>query len=122
MKKRKEVKSLLEDYRPEIEEKIKPHLDGLRGVIVKTRLPQVWSFRTEQESVSIFIDKDGKTKVKAGESQAPDVTIEWKQDFLCSVLSKKSAKDIPSGERPDITIHSPKGHDGYSIVRRYLRI
>lgn len=116
------ILGLLKGYCSEIEMRMRLQLDSvIRGHIVRTQLPQVWHFVTEQEDASFLVDDKGNAEVSPGKVGSPDVTIEWKYDYLQSVLRTRTLEGIPDGEAPKITTHSMKGKIGYMMMRKHLR-
>lgn len=116
------IRDILEDYRIELEMRMRPQLDSMiRGSIVRAQLPQVWHFVTELEETSFIFDKQGNTKVSPGKAPDPDVTVEWKHEYLSSILLTRTLEGIPPGEEPKITVHSVKGRIGYAMMRKHLR-
>jgi hypothetical protein len=115
------LRDLLSRYSVEIEMRMKLQLDAIvRGSLVRSQLPQSWNFKTEQEAAFFSVSKDGKTSIGDGLVPNPDVTIEWKHDFLCTVLKNRSIEGIPPGEEPVVTVHTMKGRIGYAMIRRSL--
>lgn len=113
---------LLKGYLPEIEMRMRPQLDSVvMGSIVRTQLPQSWYFITEQEEASFIVDREGNANASPGKPGDPDVTIEWKHEYLISVLSTRTLDGIPNGEGPKVTTHTMRGRIGYSMMRKYLR-
>ena len=116
------IQTLLSNLCSEVEQALKPHLQGLEGLIVSTQLPQIWNFKTEKESVIFYIDKQGNASVVSGSAPVSDVTISWKHDYLASVLRNRSAKEIPKGEIIGYEIHTFKGQQGFNILRQQIGI
>lgn len=117
------IRGLLSNYCLEVERKLKPHLDGMtKGALIRTKLPQSWNFKTEEDEVLFNVDKQGNTSVSSGQTTNPDVTIEWKHDYLSSVLRKRSIEGIPPGEEPEVIIHTSKGQIGYNMIRKHIGI
>jgi hypothetical protein len=115
------LRDLLSKYSVEIEMRMRLQLDAIvRGSLVRSQLPQSWNFKTEEETASFTISKDGKASIREGLVNDPDVTIEWKHALLCAVLKGRSLEGIPPGEEPMVTVHSTKGRIGYTMIRRFL--
>lgn len=115
------IRELLEGYRPEIEMRMQSQLEAMvRGSIVRTQLPQVIGFRTEREQASFKVDEAGNAKIYTELLPDPDVLIEWKHDYLVSVLRTRTLEGIPEGEAPRIILNTMRGRIGYSMLRRYL--
>ena len=112
----------LDGYRLEIQMRMQSQLEAkVRGSIVKSQLPQVLGFKTEKEEASFKVDQKGVARVYPKLLQNPDVLIEWKHEYLLSVLGTRSLKGIPEGEAPKITINTMRGRIGYTMLRRYLK-
>ncbi len=115
------LRDLLTKYSVEIEMRMKLQLDAVvRGSLVRSQLPQSWNFKTEEENASFTVSKEGKASIHEGLVSDPDVTIEWKNDFLCAVLKNRSVEGIPPGEEPVVTVHTMRGRIGYAMIRRSL--
>lgn len=115
------LRDLLAKYSVEIEMRMRLQLDAVvRGSLVRSQLPQSWNFKTEQENAFFSMSKDGKASIEEGLVSDPDVTIEWKHDFLCAVLKNRSIEGIPPGEEPIVTVHTMRGRIGYAMIRRSL--
>ena len=115
------LRDLLFKYSVEIEMKMRLQIEPIvRGSLVRSQLPQTWNFKTEQETAYFSVSKEGKTSIDDGQVPDPDVTIEWKHDFLCAVLKNRSIEGIPPGEEPMVTVHTLKGRIGYAMIRRSL--
>jgi len=115
------LRDLLSRYSVEIEMRTRLQLEMIiRGSLVRSQLPQRWNFKTEQETAFFSVSKDGKTSIDDGQAADPDVTIEWKHEFLCAVLKNRSIEGIPPGEEPVVTVHTIRGRIGYAMIRRSL--
>jgi len=102
--------------------RMRSQLDSIiRGSIVRSQLPQVWHFKTELEEASFTVDREGNAKALLGNVGSPDVTVEWKHEYLLSVLSSRTLEGIPAGEAPKITTYTRRGKIGYSMMRKHLR-
>ena len=101
--------------------KMQSQLDVIiRGSIVRTQLPIILGFTSEKEEVSFKIDRDGRAKVYPALLPDADVLIEWKHDYLVSVLRTRTLEGIPEGEAPRVILNTMRGRIGYSMLRRYL--
>ena len=112
-----ELESLLASLRPEIESQVKPRLHGLFGRIVRGYLPQVWAFRTEEESASLRVSDEGAVRVSPGVARDHDVLVSWSQKQLTAALRTRDPKKIPSGAAPSVEFSSRKGKRAFSFLR-----
>lgn len=101
----------------EVERRLKPNLRGVKGIIVRGYLPQVWVFETEIDTASFVVDAGGNAQVESGARPGRDVTIRWQQDLLASVLRTRNRASVPTGIRPIITFHSRKGRTAFNYLR-----
>jgi len=112
-----ELESLLASLRPEIESQVKPQLHGLFGRIVRGYLPQVWAFRTEEESASLTVGDDGAVRVTPGVARRHDVLVSWSQKQLTAALRTRDRSKIPGGAAPTVEFNSRKGKRAFSFLR-----
>jgi hypothetical protein len=112
------IASLLEGICPEIEQQLKPNLRGIKGLLVRSYLPQIWAFETESETVILTVDAQGKASISNTPKYPKDVTIRWKHDSLASALRSRSSAHVPRGERPIIMFHTRKGRAGFDFLRK----
>ena len=108
---------LLDRICPEIEARLKPNL-GVRGLLAPTFLPQSWVFETEAGSLMVHIDALGNARVLAGAGSDRDVTVQWKQELLASVLEHKGRDSLPSNEFPNVALHTEKGGVAFDYLRK----
>ena len=109
---------LLESVCREIETRVKPNLGGIEGLLIRAFLPQSWVFETEAGSLTLFIDSEGNARVFAcGESER-DVTVQWQQEYLASVLEHRSRESLPPDENPNVTVHTEKGRVAFDYLRK----
>ena len=102
-----------------IENKIKPNLRGLTGLILIGYLPQQWVFVTEEETVTMAIDKKGNANVVNGAMENPDVTLEFDHKYLSTTLKAQSSPNFPP-ERSNVTLHTSKGKTAYNYLKQHF--
>lgn len=102
-----------------IENQIKPNLKGLAGIIVSGYLPQHWVFVTEEETVTLTIDKKGNANVVDGAMEKPDVTIEIDHKYLSTTLKAQSSPSFPP-ERSNVALHTSKGKTAYNYLKPHF--
>lgn len=102
-----------------IEDKLKPNLKGLTGIILSGYLPQQWVFETETEIVTLAIDKEGNANVVNGTTNNPDVTIDIDHKYLSTTLRTKSCPTF-SPERSNVTLHTSKGKTAYKYLKQHF--
>ena len=110
---------LFESIRGYIEDQLKPNLRGLIGLMVTGYLPQNWVFVTEEETVTLSIDKKGNAVVISEAVNNPDVTIEVDHKYLSTALRERQKPGFPP-ERIDVTLHTPKGKTAYGYLRKHV--
>lgn len=110
------ITSLLEGACTEIESQLRPRLSGNQRFLIAGFLPQVWVFETEDQVVSIVVDRQGNAFTQALNRGNRDVTFRWKNEYLASVLIRKSAVYVPQGEHPTITFHTQKGRAAFELL------
>ena len=102
-----------------IEEQIKPRLKGFTGIFILGYLPQNWVFITEEETVTLTIDKKGNATVVNGAADNPDVTIEIDHKYLSTVLKTKNTPSFPP-EHSNVTLHTSKGKTAYNHLKKHF--
>ena len=113
------VESLLKTICLEVDAKLKPNLIGIKGIIVRGYLPQAWVFKTQKETVTFHVDRDGKASTMGGGTDKPDVTITADHEMLIEAL--KTRKN-PAGDfkPPKIDSHTSKGRTAFNMLRDRL--
>jgi hypothetical protein len=114
------IHHLLTGLCEEIEKQVKPNLWGLKGLIVRGYLPQVWVFETEYGSCTLFLDTEGNARVFPGTAQNRDVTIRWKHDSLVSVLESRNRSSVSDGDYPDIFVQTEKGRAAFNYLKKEI--
>jgi hypothetical protein len=114
------IHHLLTGLCEEIEKQIKPNLWGLKGLIVRGYLPQVWVFETEHGACTLFLDTEGNARVFPWADQNRDVTIRWKYDSLVSVLESRSRRSISDGDYPDVFVNTEKGRAAFNYLKKEI--
>jgi hypothetical protein len=110
---------LFESLRSQIEDQIKPNLRGLVGLIVMGYLPQKWVFITEEETVTLTIDKKGNALIISEALANPDVTVEIDHKYLSTALRERCSPDFPP-ERSNVTLHTSKGKTAYNHLKKHF--
>jgi len=114
------ISGLLTTICPEIEQYLKPNLRGIQGLVIAGFLPQVWTFESEHETVSLVVGREGNAFVQVGGRADRDVTVRLSHDYLASVLRTRSAASIPAGVRPVVMFHTAKGRSAFNYLRGRL--
>lgn len=114
------VQQLLSELCNEIERQLKPNLIGPIGSIVAGYLPQTWVFETERGAYTVFLDAEGNVRVFPGTDKNRDVTIQWRERALISVLETRSRSSITDGDYPNVFVHSDKGRAAFSYLKKYV--
>jgi len=107
------IQELLNGISKEVEGKVGPWL-----IFIRSYLPQNWVFKTEKETMTFTVGRDGKAVISSLASNEPDVVIEWTHDMLCLALKTRDRKAIPPGEKPKINIFSKKGEAAFKFLRQ----
>jgi hypothetical protein len=113
------IASLLAEVAPQLEARLKSQLSGFTGVLVRSYLPQVWVFQTEQETATLTVQKDGRVTAAAGASSQPDVTIATTHDRLSAALRTRDRAQVPPGPLT-VTAHTSKGRTAFDFTRSRL--
>ncbi len=111
--------ALLTGIAPELEARLQQQLTGFTGVIVKSYLPQVWVFQTEQDTATLTVAKDGRVTVASGAATHPDVTIATSHDRLSVALRTRDRSQVPPGPLT-VTPHTSKGRTAFDFTRSRL--
>jgi hypothetical protein len=107
---------LLEKVAPDVEQELKPRLQGLFGSFVRAYLPQVWVFDTDEDSATVRVEPTGSVRVTAGSAPSPDVSIHAPKALLAGILSSRSR---PATAPTDVRVvpHTTKGRVAFDQVR-----
>lgn len=111
------VEALLWRLCPEIEGQLKPNLQGFTGMIVRGYLPQAWTFRTEREVATLYVDTQGTASVKRGRPANPDVTVASSHEPLAAALQARDRTALPRGEPVNVVPHTEKGRAAFEFLR-----
>ncbi|MGQ9588498.1 MAG: hypothetical protein ACUVT7_08990 [Thermoplasmata archaeon] len=114
------VHQLLAGLCEEIERQVKPDLWGVKGLLVRGYLRQAWVFETEYGECTLFLDSEGNARVFFGSDKNRGVTIQWKRDSLVKVLEARSWSSIPSGDYPNVFVHTEKGRAAFNYLRKEI--
>lgn len=101
--------------------RLKPEMNGLRGLIVRSYLPSVWVFSTEKESATLLISVMGNMHVHQGRPPEADmeidVEIEWTHELLKAVLRDRGRSSIPEFAYPKIYARTTKGRQAFNFLK-----
>jgi hypothetical protein len=114
------ILSLLRNLFPEIEHELKTGLQSGKGPDIEEFLPQFWVFETENETVSLMINAQGKAYAQTGEVPNRDLTIRWKHDVLALVLRSGNRASVSRDAHPEVIIHKPEGQAAFDFLRGRL--
>ena len=112
--------SLLDGICAEIESQLRSRLSGTQRPLIVQFLPQIWVIETEDQVVSLVVDRQGNVFTQAVNRGDRDVTIRWKHEYLASALKTRSTAYVPHGEVPTITFHTQKGRTAFDFLRKRL--
>ncbi len=101
------------------EGELQARLHGLFGSVVRAYLPQVWVFRTDDGTVSLAIDREGRATVTPGAAPHPDVTVEIAHDRLRAALRSGRREAVPPGPI-SVTPHTAKGKTAFDYLKGRL--
>jgi hypothetical protein len=104
-----------------VENLLHKRLTGLGGAILRTQLPQTWSFQVDAEEFSFTADKWGKVTLAPGFLPHADVQVVTTLDRLQASLRSGTPGETPPAQQ-GITFGTTRGRRGYYFVRRQLRI
>src|SRR5579863_4512424 len=97
----------------DVEKRLRPLMTGLFGSFLQPYLPQVWVFRTEEETVTLRVGADGNCSVAPGAGDEPcDVRIETSHSRLVGALRRRGPQNIPDGPL-EIRFDSKKGEKAF---------
>ena len=105
----------------QVEEMLEVRLKGLGGAVVRTQLPQTWSFRLGQEEFTFVVDRWGKIQTTPGFLPTADVKVETTLERLMATLHSGTKGETPPATM-GITFGSPRGRRAYFYVRKQLKI
>lgn len=104
-----------------VETHVKSKLVGMSGMVFRSQLPQVWSFKIDQEEFSFTADKTGTIQVSEGLAEHPDVLVETSYERLLVALNSGTpAESIPS--TIGVRFGSTRGRRAYFYIRKNLGI
>ena len=101
----------------EAEIEIKKNLRGLAGGIIRGYLPQLWIFKTENETVSFRVDNNGNTSVIEGSNNNPDVIIEIEHNYLVTALQTRSQPNFQP-QFYDVKAITQKGQTAFGFLKK----
>lgn len=104
-----------------VESEVKKRLVGLGGFVIRSQLPQTWTFKIDQEAFSFQMDKQGNVKVSSGLLPEPDVRIETSYERLMINLRSGSPGESPPSTT-GVSFGSNRGRRAYFYVRKNLKI
>jgi len=110
------LEELLTKTARSFEGELRSRLGGFFGSIVRAYLPQVWVFRTDDGTVSLSIDKDGRATVASGVLPNADVTVEIPHDRLRAALQERRKGAVPPGPLT-VTPHTAKGRVAFDYLK-----
>jgi len=104
---------------PEIERQLKPNLQGLTGMLVRSQLPQAWVLATESDIVTLQVDTSGKVRAFNGPAHQPDVTVKTSHSILSAALTTRNRASVPPGPL-HVEYHTAKGRRAFEYLRGRL--
>jgi hypothetical protein len=87
------------------------------GAMIRSYLPQVWVFETEQEVLTLAVDVMGRVSTFPGGMQERDVTIRMREAPLQLALQTRDARRTLPADAPRVEYHSPKGNTAFTYLR-----
>jgi len=117
------IETLLSRLGPTIEAQIKPNLKGIRGLVVRGYLPQVWVFDTGAEIASLVVDNSGNVRASSGTIQPTDILITATHDLLSSALEAANglrSRDSVIRGPIDPQFFTTKGQTAFNFLRGKL--
>lgn len=113
------VEGLLRETGRQFEPEIQQRLHGLFGGIIRSYLPQVWVFETDDGTASLHVGAQGAVTVVSGASPHPDVTVKIPHDRLVAALKTRNKELVPPGPLT-VTPHTAKGRTAFDYLRSRL--
>jgi hypothetical protein len=114
------IMSLLEGVCAEIESQLRVMLGGTQRLLIVQFLPQIWVLETEDQVVSLLVNREGHVFAQDMNKGDRDVTIRWRSEYLESVLRTRSTAYVPRDQRPTIIFHTEKGRTAFEFLRERL--
>lgn len=118
------MSTLIELFQPiclEVQSQIQDALKGIAGFLIQEYLPQIWHFKTERESVSFCINKNGVAAVIPGLVPNPDVSITVDHNYLSEALKMRKQPAYAYNTLSVVT-NTPKGRTAYQFICKKLGI
>jgi hypothetical protein len=110
---------LLRQIAPDLQQQVQKNLTGFMGAILRSYLPQVWVFRTEQDSATLRVGQQGEVGVFPALPESPDVTITTSHAKLSAALTTRDRSKVPPGP-VDVQAHTSKGRTAFDFTRQRL--
>ena len=107
----------LQKMAPDLEKELASRLQGFLGAILRSYLPQTWVLKSETESASMTVDRQGKATIVPHEVAGADVTIEAKQAVLLAALTQGASSKARSTDF-HVTMHTGKGKTAFEFLRK----
>lgn len=104
-----------------VEAYVKKKLVALGGIIIRSQLPQGWTFKIDQEEFSFEMDRQGNVKLISGALPHPDVRIVTSYDRLMANLNSATRGETPPAPL-GVSFGSNRGRRAYYYVRRNIGI
>ncbi len=121
MSDRPSAESVVTDLSKKVEHLVKARLVSLGGIVIRTQLPQTWTFQVDQEAFTFRMDRQGNITVSPGATPGADVRIVTTYERLMRTFHTGSPGETPPASM-GITFGSNRGRRAYFYVRKSLKI
>jgi len=121
MQSRPSAQEILASLAKEVESRLKPRLVAMGGFVLRSQLPQLWTFKVDEEEISFSMDKQGSIALSKGLLPNPDVRIVTTYDRLVVALKSATPGETPPATQ-GVSFGSNKGRRAFFYVRKSLRI
>lgn len=104
-----------------VEHFVKQRLTALGGFVIRSQLPQTWTFKVDTEEFSFVMDRQGNVTRSRGLQPKADVRVVTTRERLVAHLgSATPGEALPSSI--GVSFGTARGRRAYFYVRRNLRI
>lgn len=121
MASRPSAEEVIASLSKQVEQLVRKRLVGVGGIVIRTHLPQTWTFEVDQEAFTFQMDRQGGVSVSRGTSPSPDVRVVTTYDRLMRTLRTGTPGETPPAAM-GVTFGSNRGRPAYFYVRKHLRI
>ena len=112
------LKGIFESICYEVEAELKSQLSGfISGAFIRAYLPQEWVFKTENETITFSVDRNGNASVRIGTGSKSDVTINIDHEYLSTALTTRSQPSFQP-KKNNVKFHTSKGRTAFNFLKK----